>query len=324
MKDRPITLLSWKKAERAQLSGTRTHHRLDVPVDRLEVAWADIASWLEAGKDLKDTSTLKAVRAAVRSARKTTRPKTYDPAVECLRFYACEVAIQAKRIKRNGVIPFALLGSAFGAHLAGYGVTTALAHSWNAPYFERHGSQICVEKEILGVQPAWLRYPLDFETRYSLDRGYAFYRSLRQHVFELDDEEFSRAWKAAQTLRAEVLASDASDKLSALHGLAFVFAREGTWAVEHAKEIIKRPKKDGRSPGSNLILPSLTDAELALRLIKAQPEWLDKYGATDPLVYDIVEALGSDSVDVVRAIKLTNMKPRVKTFMASVIRLAKS
>lgn len=182
-----------------------------------------------------------------------------------------------------------MLGEAFGDHWAGYGVVTALRHAWIAPHFERHGGRIAIDGVIPDVPPAWLRHPRDFVTRYSLDTGYAFYRALRRHVFELDDEAYAAALGEATSLRAEILASDADDRMPALYGLAFVFSRDGSWAVEHAEEMIDT-RAYRTMPGSNLVLASLSDAALASRLIRAHPRWLDPYGGTDPLLFDIVEA----------------------------------
>lgn len=102
MPTKPSSALCWRRRQRDLLSGARHAHPHDERVDRLAVAWGRVGEWLQAGSDLPAECSDPALEGALEAARRSERPRAYDPVTEELRFYVCEVSCQAPEAAGHG------------------------------------------------------------------------------------------------------------------------------------------------------------------------------------------------------------------------------
>lgn len=268
---------------------------------------------------MPDATNAPDLRALIESVRAETAPPTsIDPLREAVRLRVVMASIEHGR-KHWWNEP---LGRAFARLWASIDPSGALSLPGASPGLESSAPGL----ELLSVLPSddrfWIGHPWGLG-RHDMGVGYAYWGAIRRRAFELDAASFDRELSAAASLRARVIESDRDDRMTMLYILAFVFARDGRWAREHVDEILETPKL-GSFLGSDLLLPSLTDAFVAQKLVAASPSWINSYGWNLPLLFDVVEALGSDAAPVLGKLSTSSFKSGVKKTVDEAIALANS
>jgi hypothetical protein len=317
---KPSTALAWTKKQRALLSGRRGAHRNDPPArDEPAEAWARLRAWMTNASAMPDRTRDRALRDAIEAVRtEVAPPVSLDPSREALRRLVAEASI-----------------GHLGTHAWNEPLAASLARLWasieplsalSLPGAVPRPESVAPGLEVLALHPPstteWLAYPFGLG-RYDMGMGFEYWGALRGRAFSLDEATFGRELEAAAALRRQVIESDRADRMTMLFALAFVFARDGTWAAEHAADVVETPKL-GQFPGASLLAPSLTDQPLALALMRAHSNWIDRYTGNLSHLFDIVEGLGSAASPVLRGISTYALKPSVRKRIAEAIALAES
>ncbi len=317
---KPSAALAWTKRQRSQLAGLRVRHKNDPPPrDRPAEGWARIRGWIESTAALQDKTGDPALRADIASVRdEVSPPGRYEVTREELRVTIADVGLACRK-KWYYNEPF--FAESFADFWASLDFMGALTHPSSAPIFVGTHGELGVE-EVRPREPGWISHPWQLGGR-GLNVGYAYFSALRRRVFDMPEDAYKQAFAAASELRSRVLDSDVNDRMTMLFVLAFVFARDGHWAREHAEAILETPKL-GTFIGRDLLVPSLTDPHLALALMRQDSSWVDRYSYNLPLLFDIVESLGSDAAPVLQAIYTGSFKPRITKLIGDAIALANS
>ena len=312
--------LNWSKKQRAALHGYRFVHRYNVlPHDRRAISWATIREWVAANESEMLRSHDATLSAALTSVQGQSEPPAeLDPLNEMLRVRLAEWGVEVSKQHRWQIPSF---GPSFAEWWGSNDLVAALTLCGNPTDVEllRDGSVI---DRVEHTKKSWIEYPFGLGGR-SLECGYDYFGALRRMVFELDESTFASVFERATLLRNTILESDYSDRMTMLYVLAYVFSREGAWAFEHVVDLLETPKyADFR--GWDLLIPALTDPTAAIEVLKVHPNWVELYCHNLSGVFDIVESFGSDAENVLKAISVYGLKPRVQKAIEEAIVLATS
>lgn len=123
----------------------------------------------------------------------------------------------------------------------------------------------------------------------------------RAWLMAAPEAAFKIAHANAATLRDKLRAGDAAAQRSA-SSLAYAFSRDPAWATADAEALLAALDAGQRAPdgGFDLILPALTDPDLALRLAQRHGAAFGR--SLGVRAFDVVESLGGHAAPVLAAL----------------------
>jgi hypothetical protein len=148
----------------------------------------------------------------------------------------------------------------------------------------------------------------------------SLFAAYRAWLMAAPDPAFQAARAAAAPVR-EALKRGSYDQQRTASFLAYAFARDPAWATADAEELLAGQRASGGS--FELVLPALTDPDLALRLA-------ERHGvAIGPHLYarafDVVESLGGDAAPVLATLLAQgSWRPNQRRPVASALKLAQT
>lgn len=290
--------LAWTRKQRALLHGTRVVHRHDPAApDIAALGWARLCAHSAASASVElecNDATVRARIEALRASYRDPAPVSSTRSVEALRTAVSEQEISclATNVWKSD------LPEALAYFWSSLGTEWALTMPSEPYAVTRYARRLSFEPITVPQAASWIAPWIMRPGRHSLGMGTRYWGAVRRVVWSLTGAQRADALAVADRLWDEVAGSNRCERDEMRCALAFVFARDRSWASELAKAWLEG--EETRPPGSEWLLSSITDEALATR-------WAHHIGgshsANEGLLFDVVEALGPRADDVLGAMQ---------------------